>query len=72
MNLLCGLGNTAVTKSQHCKFYKHFIYPKRVFVKKNKNSLSSSGITYFQNIRKPYQPIVALRNLAFFYILYKT
>jgi len=36
MNLLCGLGNSAVTESQHHVFYKHFVYPKRTFVKKTK------------------------------------
>jgi hypothetical protein len=39
MNLLCGLGNSAVTESQHRIFYKHFVYPKRVFVKKTKKFL---------------------------------
>jgi hypothetical protein len=72
MNLLCGLGNSAVNETQHHIFYKHFIYPKRIFVKKTKDSSSAWGITYFQNNIKPYKPILPIRKLAFFYILYKT
>jgi len=37
MNLHGGLGNSAVTESQHHIFYKYFIYPKIIFVKKTKN-----------------------------------